>query len=127
MGKQLRIVLIDDEPDLRKLVERTLQFIAGWDVASAPDGESGIELVRSHQPNAAIVDLMMPGMDGFEVARRLKQDPSTAHIPVVLLTARTEIDQARLEASGADGVVFKPFEPEALAAQIAECCGEPDA
>jgi len=123
MENGFRIVLVDDDPDLRKLVKLTLEFTAGWEVAVAADGAEGIEIVRKLKPDAAIVDLMMPGMDGYEVCRRLKEDPETAAIPVVFLTARKELDQARVEAVGASGVVIKPFEPDGLAEELRRLCG----
>lgn len=117
-----RVVLIDDDPDLRKLVKLTLEFTAGWEVATAADGSEGIEAVRNARPDVAVVDIMMPGMDGYEVCRRLKQDPQTADIPVVFLTARKELDRARMEAAGAAGVVVKPFDPDQLASELRALC-----
>ncbi len=117
-----RVVLIEDDPDLRKLVQATLQFTAGWEVSTAADGAEGIEAVRRLRPNAVVVDIMMPGMDGYEVCRRLNEHPDTAGIPLVLLTARKQVDDARVEAAGVAGVVFKPFEPDELASRIRELC-----
>ncbi len=116
-------MVIDDDADLRRLVQVTLEFTAGWAVAVAADGAAGLALVRAEAPDAVIVDLMMPGMDGYEVCRRLKQDPATATIPVVFLTARKRLDEAKVRAVGAAGVLFKPFELDDLAAQIAALCG----
>ena len=118
MDEAIRVVIIDDDPDLRSLIKLTLEFTAGWEVTSAEDGASGIEAVRSVEPDAVVVDLMMPRMDGYEVCRRLKADPDTRHIPVVMLTARKQLDQQQLSDSGAAGVVFKPFEPDELAGQV---------
>jgi CheY-like chemotaxis protein len=84
-------------------------------VEVAADGVEGIEAVRTHKPDVAVVDLMMPGMDGYEVCERLKDDPETAKIPVVFLTARKELDEERVRELGVAGVVFKPFEPDELA------------
>jgi len=91
-------------------------------VATAADGTEGIEAVRNARPDVAVVDIMMPGMDGYEVCRRLKQDPQTADIPVVFLTARKELDRARMEAAGAAGVVVKPFDPDQLASELRALC-----
>jgi putative two-component system response regulator len=66
---------------------------------------------------------MMPGMDGYEVCQRLKSDPATADVPLVFLTARKELDEARVQEVGAAGVVVKPFDPEQLADQLREMCG----
>lgn len=118
MSEAVRVVIIDDDPDLRGLIKLTLEFTAGWEVTPAEDGATGIETVRSMKPDAVVVDLMMPGMDGYEVCRRLKGDPDTRDIPVVMLTARKQLDQRQLSESGAAGVVFKPFEPDELAGQV---------
>lgn len=122
MAGSFRVVLVDDDPDLRKLVKLTLEFTAGWEVATAAGGAEGIEAVRSVRPDVAVVDIMMPDMDGYEVCRRLKDDPETADIPVVFLTARKELDEAKLRECGACGVVVKPFEPEQLAAELRDLC-----
>lgn len=114
--------MVDDDPDLRKLVKLTLEFTAGWEVEVAADGTAGIEAVRSHKPDVAVVDLMMPGMDGYEMCERLREDPETAKIPVVFLTARKELDEGRLKELGVAGVVFKPFEPEQLAEELRRLC-----
>ncbi len=123
MTPPFRVVLIDDDPDLRQLIKVTLEFTAGWEVATASNGAEGIELVRKLNPDAVVADVMMPVMDGYEVCHRLKQDPRSATIPVVLLTARKELDDALIESSGAAGVLFKPFEPDELAARILQLCG----
>ncbi|UCC71216.1 MAG: response regulator [Gemmatimonadota bacterium] len=122
MESGFRVVLVDDDPDLRKLVKLTLEFTAGWEVTLAADGAEGIEVVRDLKPDAAVVDLMMPGMDGYEVCRRLKDDPDTAAIPVVFLTARKELDEARVREVGASGVVIKPFDPDQLAEELQRLC-----
>jgi CheY-like chemotaxis protein len=123
MGNAFRVVLVDDDSDLRKLVKLTLEFTAGWEVTAAADGAAGIEAVREVQPDVAVVDIMMPGMDGYEVCRRLKEDPQTMAVPVVFLTARKELDEAKAREIGAAGVVIKPFEPEHLAREVRELVG----
>lgn len=125
MDPPFRLLLIDDDADLRKLIKITLEFTAGWAVTTAADGAAGLEEARRQRPDAILLDVMMPVMDGYEVCRHLKQDPALAPIPVVLLTARKEQDQERLRGSGAAGVVLKPFDPEALAARIRELCRLP--
>jgi CheY-like chemotaxis protein len=122
MDDAYRVVLVDDDPDLRKLVKLTLEFTAGWQVSTAADGTEGIETVRNEQPDVAVVDIMMPDMDGYEVCRRLKDDPETEGIPVVFLTARKELDREKVKACGAHGVVVKPFEPELLADELRQLC-----
>lgn len=123
MADSLRVVLIDDDPDLRKLVQLTLEFTAGFEVMTAADGAQGIEAVRREKPDVAVVDVMMPEMDGYEVCRRLKGDSATSHVPVVFLTARKELNDQRAVEAGAHGVIVKPFEPDRLADQLRELCG----
>ena len=114
----VRVVLIEDDADLRRVVQLTLQFGASWIVQTAPDGPTGIDMVKREQPDIILVDLMMPGMDGYEVCRRLIADETTRRIPIVLLTARQNLDPDRVRASGARGVITKPFDLDALAPTI---------
>src|SRR5438132_1160572 len=94
-------LIIDDDRDLLLLVRRTLEFTAGWQVRTASSGATGIELAKATPPDVVLVDLMMPEMDGYEVCRRLKADPATAGIPVVLLTARHDLDDHRIAETAA--------------------------
>lgn len=123
METDFRVVLIEDDPDLRALIKITLEYTSGWEVTTAEDGPCGLQAVKTLLPDAVVVDLMMPGMDGYEVCRRLKHDSATAHIPLVLLTARRELDEDRIHALGIAGVLAKPFDPDRVAAQILELCG----
>jgi DNA-binding response OmpR family regulator len=85
---------------------------AGIEVLEAADGETGLELGRREQPDLILLDVMMPGLDGWEVARRLAADPATREIPVVFLTARAGDEDRRLgEQTGGVGYVVKPFDP----------------
>jgi CheY-like chemotaxis protein len=122
MAGSFRALIIDDDPDLVSLIRRTLEFTAGWEVQTALSGAAGIALARAAPPDVILVDLMMPEMDGYEVCRRLKADAATAAVPVVLLTARRELDEQLLAGTGAAGVLFKPFQPQDLARQVRELC-----
>jgi len=122
MADAFRALVIDDDRDLLSLIRRTLEFTAGWDVRTAPSGAAGLELAREARPDVIVVDLMMPEMDGYEVCRRLKADAATAGTPIVLLTARRDLDPARVAGAGAAGVVFKPFDPADLAQQVRAFC-----
>lgn len=127
MAPSVRVVVIDDDRDLRHLIKLTMEFTAGWQVDVAGDGEEGIVLTQRVRPDVVVADLMMPGMDGYEVCRRLRTDPATAGIPVIVLTARKEIDATRLAEAGAAGVLFKPFEPDELTTSILKFIRPPDA
>ena len=122
MADAFRALIIDDDRDLLSLIRRTLEFTAGWEVHTALSGAAGIELARVVSPNVILIDVMMPEIDGYEVARRLKADARLGGVPIVLLTARRDLDQRRLAETGAAGVVFKPFQPAELARQVRELC-----
>jgi DNA-binding response OmpR family regulator len=110
-----RVLVIDDEGPIRLLCRVNLEA-AGMEVSEADDGPSGVEAARSEEPDVILLDVMMPGMDGWEVFGELLKDPRTARVPIVFLTARAELrDQARgLELGGID-YVTKPFNPLDLA------------
>ena len=112
------ILVVDDDPDVRAVVEITLRF-AGFEVASAVDGLHGISESLRLQPDLILLDLMMPTTDGYEVVRRLRADSRVSHIPVIMLTARTQLEDkvAGLEA-GADDYVTKPFDGDELVARV---------
>jgi CheY-like chemotaxis protein len=119
---EFRALIIDDDVDLLMLLRRTLEFTAGWEVHAASSGVTGLDLARTIAPDVVLVDVMMPEMDGYEVCRRLKADPATASLPIVLLTARREMNQARVDSAGVAGVLYKPFQPTELARQIRDFC-----
>ncbi len=91
------------------------RFGASWAAA-------GLGMARDLVPDVGLVDLMMREMDGYEFGRRLKSDPATAGVPLVLVTARTDLDDTRFAEAGVAGVIFKPFQPEKLAQQVRELC-----
>jgi len=123
MAEPFRALVIDDDPDLLMLVRRTLEFTAGWQVATAGSGAASVELARTPPvPHVILVDIMMPEMDGYDVCRRLRADPATAPVPIVLLTARRDLNARKVAESGAAGVVLKPFQPTELARQVREFC-----
>jgi CheY-like chemotaxis protein len=115
-----RILLVDDEDDIRLIASAALERLAGWSVTSAGSGEEAVERARVDQPEAVVLDVMMPGMDGPATLAALRADPGTASIPVVFLTAKVQPgERRRLEELGAAGVVAKPFNPMALADELA--------
>jgi DNA-binding response OmpR family regulator len=114
-----RILLIEDDPDIQTLIRLTLELTAGAQVEVASEGGAGVELARSWQPEVILLDRMLPDQDGCAVLQRLQDDPTTASIPVIFLSARAqqaEIDAAL--ANGAVGYLVKPFDPMALAGEI---------
>ncbi len=112
------ILVIDDEKDLIDLVSYNLEK-EGFAVRSAFDGEAGLASAKREVPDLLLVDLMMPGMDGLELCRRLRSDPLTASIPIIMLTAKSaESDRVVGLELGADDYVTKPFSPRELAARV---------
>ena len=117
MGK--KILIIDDEKDFAFFVKANLQLISTYDVFIATRGKKGIKTALKEMPDLILLDIMMPGMDGFEALKRLKNDERTYHIPVIMLTAKNE-DESKIKASGlyADDYIVKPVEIKTLKAKI---------
>ncbi len=112
------IVVIDDEEDIRELIQYNLSK-EGFVVSCAVSGEEGVELVERVNPDLLILDLMLPGIDGLEVCRRLKSDPKLKSIPIVMVSARgEEPDVVSGLELGADDYVSKPFSPKVLVARV---------
>jgi len=110
-----RVLVIDDEAPIRLLCRVNLEA-EGMDVLEAADGPSGLEKARAETPDVVLLDVMMPGLDGWRVAEELLDDPRTASIPIVFLTARAELrDRARGIDLGGIDYVTKPFNPVDLA------------
>jgi CheY-like chemotaxis protein len=119
-----RILIVDDEDDIREVAQMSLEMVAGWEVIPARSGDEGVRLAAEHRPDAILLDVMMPGMDGPDTARLLRERPETAAIPVILLTAKVQpADRRRLEALGVAGVLAKPFDPMELANQVSALLG----
>ncbi len=113
-----KIVIAEDEPDIRDLITFTLRF-AGFEVIAGANGEEGYELAKREKPDLVMMDVRMPRMTGYEACRKIKADPEIAHIPVIFLSAKgqeSEI-QTGLEA-GADDYLLKPFAPGDLTERI---------
>ncbi|MBN1360876.1 MAG: response regulator [Sedimentisphaerales bacterium] len=117
MAKQT-ILVVDDEEDIRELVQLNLSR-EGYKTLPCETGEEALDQARSRRPDAIVLDLMLPGMDGLEVCKRLKNDPKTQQIPLIMLTAKGEEADivAGLEV-GADDYVTKPFSGKVLVARV---------
>jgi DNA-binding response OmpR family regulator len=113
-----RILIVDDEDAIRVLCRINLR-LAGFDTLEAADGDVAVATARAERPDAIVLDVMMPGRDGWEVAEALAADPTTAEIPVIFLSARTdESDRRRGLELGALDYVRKPFDPLELVSSI---------
>ena len=110
-----RILVVDDEPDIVRVVVKIMEA-RGHQVATAGDGAEAVDRVKADPPDVVILDLNLPKLDGYEVCKRIKGDPQTSHVPVVMMTAAyVSVDDARAGArAGADEYVIKPFLREVL-------------
>lgn len=107
----MRVLVVDDDPMIVTLLELNLE-LSGHEVVTCGDAEEGLRLAGATRPDVVVLDVMLPGMDGDEACVRLREDPRTAALPVVLLSARTlDADRERGIAAGATDYVTKPFDP----------------
>jgi two-component system alkaline phosphatase synthesis response regulator PhoP len=112
------ILVVDDEPGIVTIVRDYLDR-AGFRVLTAGDGETALRLARTERPSLVLLDLMLPGLDGLDVTRALRQDPSTNGLPLIMLTARVdETDRVAGLELGADDYITKPFSPREVVARV---------
>ncbi len=122
------ILIVDDEPDIRSIAEMALRFGSDWRVLTAAGGAEALEVATREQPDAIVLDVMMPGMDGPATLARLREEARTRRTPVVFFTAKAQPAELRkLTDADVAGVLSKPFDPLALRAQIARVLGWEDA
>jgi len=115
-----QILVIDDEDDIRRLIQTCLEIMGGWQVLTASSGSEGLLLAQTQKPDAILLDVMMPQMDGPTTFQQLQKNPATRDIPVILLTAKGRAADHHLFAElSVNGVINKPFNPHKLAAQVA--------
>jgi two-component system phosphate regulon response regulator PhoB len=113
-----KILVVDDEPDALELIQYNLRA-AGYDVVTAADGEEALKKARAANPSLVILDVMLPEVDGLEVCKRLRREPTTAAVPIIMLTAKAgEIDRVLGLELGADDYVTKPFSPRELVLRV---------
>ncbi len=119
-----RILVIDDEEDIREVAKASLEIVGGWEVLTAPSGSDGIATAESERPDAILLDVMMPDMDGPTTYQRLRGDSTTRDIPVIFLTAKVQsADRRHLSGLGAASMIAKPFDPLGLAGEVARVLG----
>ena len=111
------VLVVDDDPVIVNLLQVNFE-IEGYDVLAATGGEAGLAQARLGHPDVIVLDVMMPGIDGLEVARRLRADPETASIPIILLSAKAQTTDIQAGLSVADEYVTKPFEPLELLERV---------
>ena len=118
------ILIIDDEDDIREVAQMSLEMMAGWQVFSASSGAEGIAQAKAQLPDAILLDVMMPDMDGITTFEKFQADPVLQNLPVILLTAKVQpTDRNKFEEIGVTGYISKPFDPLQLAEQVSAKLG----
>ena len=118
-----RLLVVDDEDNIREIAQLCLE-LAGWEVLTASSGAEGLACAENERPDAVLLDVMMPGLDGPSTFQRLQDNPLTQSIPVILLTAKVQgADRRRFADLGVHAVLAKPFDPLSLADTIAAALG----
>ncbi len=124
MASSKRILVVDNEPSIQEVAQICLETIAGWQVIVAGSGLEGLAVAELEQPDAILLDVMMPDMDGLTTFSKLQANPATRSIPVILLTAKFQTaDRQNYKALGIRSAIAKPFSPLELAQQIATTLG----
>ena len=114
-----KILVIEDDPIALRLIRYTLEH-EGYRVATAPNGLEGIRKAQEEEPDLLILDIMLPGIDGFEICHRLRAEHQTAHLPILMLSAKAqEIDKATGMKVGADDYLIKPANPSVIVSRVA--------
>lgn len=120
----LRILLVDDEEDIREVAAASLELLGGFQVDTAASGAEAVRLASATRPDAIVLDVMMPEMDGPTTLERLREDDATATIPVVFLTAKVQPnDRLRFAGLNVAGFIAKPFDPATLAVELRAALG----
>lgn len=119
-----RVLVVDDDPLLREVAKASLEMVGGWEVLTAASGAEAIQVAVREQPDALLLDVMMPGQDGPSTLLELRADPQTRDIPVIFLTAKVGGDRhEEWNIRSASGVIGKPFDPMTLSAEVAQLLG----
>jgi CheY-like chemotaxis protein len=118
------VLVVDDDDSIREITQMALEVVAGWNVIVAAGGAVALELAREHHPDAVLLDLMMPVVDGRATFLGLQADESTRDIPVILLTAKLQVSGPQVwDDLAVAGVISKPFSPMSLAGEVSAMLG----
>ena len=121
------VLVVDDDDSVREVTQMALELVAKWHVVAANGGAVAIDLAREHRPDAVLLDLMMPVMDGRATFQALRADERTRDIPVILLTAKLQVGETQAwDDMAVAGVISKPFSPMTLGAEVAAMLGWDD-
>lgn len=116
-----RVLIVDDEDDIREVARVSLSMVGGFDVLTASSGSEALKMARDELPDAILLDVMMPDMDGPTVFQKLRSDAAVQSIPVILLTAKVQAnDHRQFVELGVTGVIAKPFDPMRLSQQVVD-------
>ena len=119
-----KILIIDDDEDILEVAQLTFETVSGWQVLTATSGSEGIVKAQTEQPDAILLDVMMPKMDGIATFNQLQSNPTTQNIPVIFLTAKVQsIDKRKFATLQVAGTIAKPFDPMQLTNQVEEILG----
>jgi CheY-like chemotaxis protein len=119
-----RILIVDDEADIREATQVCLEVSGEWEVLTASSGREGLLKAAAEQPDAILLDVMMPDMDGLTTLQKLQANPATQNIPVILLTAKAQpAEQRRFTQLEVAAVITKPYDPFTLADRVTEALG----
>jgi two-component system OmpR family response regulator len=119
--KKPTILIVDDEPDIRKILEILLES-NGYSTLSADGGKTALSQIAKQRPDLLLLDIIMPDMDGYQVARQLREDPVTQNLPIIMISGRNEdVDEILGLELGADDYIRKPFEPVLVLARVKAC------
>lgn len=120
-----RVLLVDDEPDIREIARLSLENVGGWQVTTAASGMEALALTRDERFDAVLLDVMMPDLDGPATLARLREEGLIEGVPVIFLTAKVQAaDRRQLDALGAAGTIGKPFDPMRLSDEVARVLSE---
>jgi CheY-like chemotaxis protein len=113
------VLVVDDDDSIREIAEISLEVVGGLRVLTASGGVEALELAREHHPDAVLMDVMMPDMDGLTTFRHMQADAAIRHIPVILVTAKVQVgDRQMWDGLAISGVISKPFDPMTLASDV---------
>ena len=117
----MKVLVVEDDRSIQMVLELVLARMAKCEVLLAGEGRQGLAMIKQHKPDVVLLDLMLPGIDGFEICQRAKEDPETRHIPIIFLTAQPQPSAiARAMSLGAAAYLIKPFDPTTIVSQINE-------
>ena len=114
-----RILIVDDDADIREATQLCLEITGQWEVLKAADGHQGIAIAQQEKPDAILLDMMLPGMDGISILKKLREDADTKAIPVIVLTAKAQSrEQKSFATLNVASVITKPYDPLTISDQI---------